>query len=322
MASIFGNRLQIFAGNANQALAKEIASYLKMPLGKATVTTFPDGETFVKFDENIRGNDLFIVQPTCPPTNQNLMELLIMVDAARRASAFRITAVLPFFGYARQDRKDQPRVPITAKLVANLLVAAGVNRVLAMDLHAQQIQGFFDIPVDHLFCAPIFYNYIEEKKIPDLVVVTPDIGGMKMAAAYSQMFNSGLAIVSKKRLNASETQSTHLIGDVNGKNVLLVDDITETAGTICSAVEILREHNAKDIYVGIPHAVLGDVGKERLRKCKIKELITTNTTPQVEIPGVPTKVLCVAPLLGQAILRIHEGESVSSLFEIRTGVKT
>jgi ribose-phosphate pyrophosphokinase len=191
-----------------------------------------------------------------------------------------------------------------------------------MDLHAQQIQGFFDIPVDHLFCAPIFYNYIEEKKIPNLVVVTPDIGGMKMAAAYSQMFNSGLAIVSKKRLNASETQSTHLIGDVNGKNVLLVDDITETAGTICSAVEILREHNAKDIYVGIPHAVLGDVGKERLRKCKIKELITTNTTPQVEIPGVPTKVLCVAPLLGQAILRIHEGESVSSLFEIRTGVKT
>ena len=322
MASIFGNRLQIFAGNANQALAKEIASYLKMPLGKATVTTFPDGETFVKFDENIRGNDLFIVQPTCPPTNQNLMELLIMVDAARRASAFRITAVLPFFGYARQDRKDQPRVPITAKLVANLLVAAGVNRVLAMDLHAQQIQGFFDIPVDHLFCAPIFYNYIEEKKIPDLVVVTPDIGGMKMAAAYSQMFNSGLAIVSKKRLNASETQSTHLIGDVNGKNVLLVDDITETAGTICSAVEILREHKAQDIYVGIPHAVLGDVGKERLRKCKIKELITTNTTPQVEIPGVPTKVLCVAPLLGQAILRIHEGESVSSLFEIRTGVKT
>ena len=322
MASIFGNRLQIFAGNANQALAKEIASYLKMPLGKATVTTFPDGETFVKFDENIRGNDLFIVQPTCPPTNQNLMELLIMVDAARRASAFRITAVLPFFGYARQDRKDQPRVPITAKLVANLLVAAGVNRVLAMDLHAQQIQGFFDIPVDHLFCAPIFYNYIEEKKIPDLVVVTPDIGGMKMAAAYSQMFNSGLAIVSKKRLNASETQSTHLIGDVNGKNVLLVDDITETAGTICSALEILREHKAKDIYVGNPHAVLGDVGKERLRKCKIKELITTNTTPQVEIPGVPTKVLCVAPLLGQAILRIHEGESVSSLFEIRTGVKT
>ena len=322
MASIFGNRLQIFAGNANQALAKEIAHYLKMPLGKANVTTFPDGETFVKFDENIRGNDLFIVQPTCPPTNQNLMELLIMVDAARRASAFRITAVLPFFGYARQDRKDQPRVPITAKLVANLLVAAGVNRVLAMDLHAQQIQGFFDIPVDHLFCAPIFYNYIEEKKIPDLVVVTPDIGGMKMAAAYSQMFNSGLAIVSKKRLNASETQSTHLIGDVNGKNVLLVDDITETAGTICSAVEILRENKAKDIYLGIPHAVLGDVGKERLRKCKIKELITTNTTPQVEIPGVPTKVLCVAPLLGQAILRIHEGESVSSLFEIRTGVKT
>ena len=322
MASIFGNRLQIFAGNANQELAQGIADYLKVPLGKATVTTFPDGETFVKYDENIRGNDLFIVQPTCPPTNQNLMELLIMVDAARRASAFRITAVLPFFGYARQDRKDQPRVPITAKLVANLLVAAGVNRVLAMDLHAQQIQGFFDIPVDHLFCAPIFYNYIVEKKIPDLVVVTPDIGGMKMAAAYSQMLDSGLAIVSKKRLNASETQSTHLIGDVAGKNVLLVDDITETAGTICSAVEILRQHKAKDIYVGVPHAVLGEVGRERLRQCKIKELITTNTTPQEKIPGVTTQVLSVAPLLGQAILRIHEGESVSSLFEIRSGVKS
>lgn len=322
MASIFGNHLQIFAGNANRELAGKIAAYLKVSLGNATVTTFPDGETFVKFEDNIRGNDVFIIQPTCPPTNQNLMELLIMVDAARRASAFRITAVLPFFGYARQDRKDQPRVPITAKLVANLLVAAGVNRVLAMDLHAQQIQGFFDIPVDHLFCAPIFYQYINQKKISDLVVVTPDIGGMKMAAAYSQMLNSGLAIVSKKRLNASETQSTHLIGDVAGKNVLLVDDITETAGTVTSAVEILKKHQAKDIYVGIPHAVLGNVGKERLAKSGIKELITTNTTPQQDVPGVKTSVLCVAPLLGQAIERIHQGESVSSLFEIRSGVKT
>ena len=321
MASIFGNRLQIFSGNANRELAQRIADFIKVPLGKATVTSFPDGETFVKFDENIRGNDLFIVQPTCPPTNQNLMELLIMVDAARRASAFRITAVLPFFGYARQDRKDQPRVPITAKLIANLLVAAGVNRVLAMDLHAQQIQGFFDIPVDHLFCAPIFYRYIAEKKIPDLVVVTPDIGGMKMAAAYAQMLNSGLAIVSKKRLNASETESTHLIGDVKDKNVLLVDDITETAGTISSAVEILRRHGVKDIYVGIPHAVLGTTGLERLKKLGLKEFITTNTTPQENSPN-PTQVLCVAPLLGQAILRIHEGESVSSLFEIRAGVKT
>jgi ribose-phosphate pyrophosphokinase len=322
MTSIFGKRLQIFTGNANPELAQRIADFMKIPLGKATVSTFPDGETFVKFEENIRGNDLFIVQPTCPPTNQNLMELLILVDAARRASAFRITAVLPFYGYARQDRKDQPRVPITAKLVANLLVAAGVNRVLTMDLHAQQIQGFFDIPVDHLFCAPIFYRYLKEKKIPDLVVVTPDIGGMKMAAAYSQMFQCGLAIVSKKRLNASETEATHLIGDVKDRNVLLVDDITETAGTISSAVDILRKQGAKDIYVGIPHTVLGKVGIERLQKLKIKEIITTNTTPQPEMPGVPTKVLCVAPLLGEAILRIHEGESVSSLFEIRAGVKT
>ena len=245
-----------------------------------------------------------------------------MVDAARRASAFRITAVLPFFGYARQDRKDQPRVPITAKLVANLLVAAGVNRVLTVDLHAQQIQGFFDIPVDHLFTAPVFYKYLVEKKIPNLVAVTPDIGGMKMAAAYGQMLECGLAIVSKKRLNATETEATHVIGEVKDKNILLVDDITETAGTISSAVEILRKQGAKDIYVGIPHAVLSPIAVERLKKAGIKELITTNTTPQAEIPGVPTKVLCVAPLLADAIVRIHAGESVSSLFEIRAGVKT
>ena len=322
MSSIFGNKLQIFTGNANRELAQRIADRIKVPMGRATVTSFPDGETFVKFDENIRGNDIFIVQPTCPPTNQNLMELLIMVDAARRASAFRITAVLPFFGYARQDRKDQPRVPITAKLVANLLVAAGVNRVLAMDLHAQQIQGFFDIPVDHLFCAPVFYKYIAEKKIPDLVVVTPDVGGMKMAAAYAQMFHCGLAIVTKRRLNATQTESMNLIGEVKGKNILLVDDITETAGTIGSAVELLRKEGAKDFYVGIPHVVLSDMAVDRLQKAKIKELITTNTTPQNVIPGVETKVLCVAPLLADAIQRIHNGESVSSLFEIRAGVKT
>ena len=322
MPSISGNQLQVFSGNANRELAERIAARIKVPLGKATVTSFPDGETFVKFEDNIRGNDVFIIQPTCAPTNQNLMELLIMVDAARRASAYRITAVLPFFGYARQDRKDQPRVPITAKLVANLLVAAGVHRVLTVDLHAQQIQGFFDIPVDHLFTAPVFYKYLVEKKIPNLVSVTPDIGGMKMAAAYGQMMDCGLAIVSKKRLNATDTEATHVIGDVKGKNVLLVDDITETAGTISSAVEILRKHGAQDFYVGVPHAVLSPIAIERLKKSGIKELITTNTTPQVEIPGVPTKVLCVAPLLADAIVRIHAGESVSSLFEIRAGVKT
>ena len=322
MPSIFGNNLQIFTGNANRELAERIAAKIHVPLGKAKVTSFPDGETFVKYEDNIRGNDIFIVQPTCSPTNQNLMELLIMVDAARRASAFRITAVLPFFGYARQDRKDQPRVPITAKLVANLLVAAGVNRILTVDLHAQQIQGFFDIPVDHLFTAPVFYKYLVEKKIPNLVSVSPDIGGMKMAAAYGQMMECGLAIVSKKRLSATDTEATHVIGDVRGKNILLVDDITETAGTIASAVEILRQQGAKDFYVGVPHAVLSPLAVDRLKKAGIKELITTNTTPQTEIPGVATKVLCVAPLLADAIVRIHAGESVSSLFEIRAGVKT
>lgn len=314
--------LKIFSGNSNRPLAEEICRHVGIPLGQATVTSFPDGESFVRIEENVRGQDIYLVQSTCTPTNHHLMELLIMIDAAKRASAQRITAVIPFYGYARQDRKDQPRVPITAKLVANLLVAAGVNRILTVDLHAQQIQGFFDIPVDHLFTAPVFYKYLVEKKIPNLVSVSPDIGGMKMAAAYGQMMECGLAIVSKKRLSATDTEATHVIGDVKGKNILLVDDITETAGTIASAVEILRQQGAKDFYVGVPHAVLSPLAVDRLKKAGIKELITTNTTPQTEIPGVATKVLCVAPLLADAIVRIHAGESVSSLFEIRAGVKT
>ena len=316
MSSIFGNKLQIFSGPANPELARRIAEYVGVPLGNASVTSFPDGETFVKFEENIRGNDLFIVQPSCPPTNQHLMELLIMIDAARRASAFRITAVMPFYGYARQDRKDQPRVPITAKLIANLLVAAGANRVLTMDLHAQQIQGFFDIPVDHLYAAPVFYKYISSKKIDDLVVVSPDVGGMKMAAAYSQMLGSGLAIVAKRRKSAEEIEALYVVGDVEGKNVLIVDDITETAGTLTAAARILKKAGAKSIYAGVSHAVLNELALKRLKESDICELITTNSTPPKKVDGLPLTVLCVAELLGEAIKRVHMGESVSSLFDI------
>ncbi len=256
--------MKIISGNANTALAREICGFLGEPLCDATVTSFPDGETFVKINENIRGRDVFIIQPTCPPTNQNLMELLILVDAARRASAARTTAVIPFFGYARQDRKDQPRVPITAKLVANLLVAAGVNRVLTMDLHAQQLQGFFDIPVDHLYALPVMLKYLKSLTGDDLVVVSPDVGGVKMASAYAQALNAGLAIVVKRRITASEIQPITIIGDVEGRDVIIVDDIVETAGTLVGAAQLLREQGARNIYAGVSHAVLTDLGIERL----------------------------------------------------------
>lgn len=309
--------LKVFTGSAHRGLAEKICQYLGVPLGDASVSSFPDGETFVKINENIRGRDVFIVQPTCPPTNQNLMELLILVDAARRSSAARITAVIPFFGYARQDRKDQPRVPITAKLVANLLVAAGVNRVLTMDLHAQQLQGFFDIPVDHLYALPVLMQYLAEKELNNLTVVSPDVGGVKMASAYAQALKAGLAIVVKRRISATETEALHVIGDVEGRNVLIVDDITETAGTITNAAKILRGFGALDIYAGVSHTVLTDLAVERLKNSEIKELITTDSTPINEAAADRVKVLSVAELLGEGIIRIHRDESVTSLFELK-----
>lgn len=310
--------MKVITGTAHPALAKSICSYLGQPLCDATVTSFPDGETFVKINENIRGRDLYIVQPTCPPTNQNLMELLILVDAARRASASRITAVIPFFGYARQDRKDQPRVPITAKLVANLLVAAGVNRVLTMDLHAQQLQGFFDIPVDHLHALPVMIQYLRSLGLDDLVVVSPDVGGVKMASAYAQALNAGLAIVVKKRKTATEIEPVAVIGDVKGRNVIIVDDLTETAGTLVGAAGILRDQGAKNIYAGVSHAVLTDLAVERLRNSEIKELITTDSVPVRSSGESRVKVLSVAQLMGEGIRRIHDDESVSSLFDLNT----
>lgn len=313
--------MKVFSGSANRELAQRICDYIGVPLGQATISSFPDGETYVKIEENIRGRDVFIIQPTCPPTNQHLMELLIMVDAARRASADRITAVIPFFGYARQDRKDQPRVPITAKLVANLLAAAGVSRVLTMDLHAQQVQGFFDIPVDHLYSLPVLIKYVRRKLTGKTVVVSPDVGGLKMASAYSQALGVNLAIVAKQRKSATETEALYVIGEVDGCDVLLVDDLTETAGTLTSAANILKKRGARDIYAGVSHAVLVDLAIPRLQSSEIKELVTTNSTPVRTVEGFTTTVLCVSELLGEGMNRIHGDESVSSLFKIDNGPK-
>ncbi len=316
MAYAIQPEMKIFSGSANRDLAQKICDSIGAPLGDATISSFPDGETYVKIEENIRGRDVFIVQPTCPPTNQHIMELLIMVDAARRASAYRITAVIPFFGYARQDRKDKPRVPITAKLVANLLHAAGVDRVLTMDLHAQQVQGFFDIPVDHLYSLPVLIKYLRTKVTDKMVVVSPDVGGLKMASAYSQTLGVNLAIVAKQRKSATETKVQYVIGEVEGCDVLLVDDLTETAGTLCSAATVLKEYGARKIYAAVSHAVLVDMAIPRLQQSQIEELITTNSTPAREVPGFKTTVLCISELMGEGIKRIHSDESVSSLFQI------
>lgn len=311
--------MKIFSGSSNPQLTKSIAQSIGMEVAKCTVTAFPDGETFVKIEENVRGEDVFVVQSTCPPTNHNYMELFIMIDALRRSSAKRITAVMPFYGYARQDRKDQPRVPITAKLVANLLVAAGTHRVLTMDLHAQQIQGFFDIPVDHLYAAPVIYEYLKTLQLPDLVVASPDVGGVKMAYAYANTLGAGLAIVAKRRKNATEVESMAVIGEMRGKNVLLVDDLTETAGTLTQAATLLKKKGAKRILAAVSHAILNDLAIQRLRKSAIDELITTDTVSRPAIEGVKITTLSVASLLGEAIKRINGNLSVTSLFEFKGG---
>jgi ribose-phosphate pyrophosphokinase len=309
-------RLKIFTGNSNRALAEEICRHINVPLGEATVTSFPDGESFVKINENIRGADVFIIQSTCPPSNHHLMELLIMIDAARRASAQRITAVMPFYGYGRQDRKDQPRVPITAKLVANLLVAAGTNRVLTMDLHSQQIQGFFDIPVDHLYASPVFFDYLAKDMPQGLVVCSPDVGGMKMAAAYADMLDASLGLVAKKRKSATTVEAISVVGEVKGCEVLLVDDITETAGTLIAAAKILRDRGATKVRAAVSHCNLSEIAYERLKSGLIDELITTNSIPN-DPRGLPITALSIAGLLGDAIVRINSNESITSLFKIK-----
>ncbi|MDQ8203661.1 ribose-phosphate pyrophosphokinase [Pelagicoccus sp. SDUM812003] len=310
------DNLKIIAGNSNRQLADDICQFVGVPLTDATVTSFPDGESFVRINENVRGQDVFLIQSSCPPVNNNLIELLIMIDAARRASAARITAVIPFYGYARQDRKDQPRVPITAKLVANLLTSAGANRVLAVDLHAGQIQGFFDIPVDHLLAFPVLYEYISKLDLKNLVVMSPDVGGVKMADAYARMLKSGLGFVAKKRHSATQVEATSIVGDVKDCDVLLIDDMTETAGTICAAAKLIKRQGASRIFAAVTHANLQDMAYERLKDGPIDELIVTDTIP-VDTRGLPIKVLSVAKLLGEAIIRINNNESVTSLFRVK-----
>jgi ribose-phosphate pyrophosphokinase len=308
--------LKLFSGNAHRALASEISQYLRVPLGEADVTRFSDGEVFVQINENVRGTDVFVVQPTCPPVNDNLMELLVMIDAFKRASAERITAVLPYYGYARQDRKVQGRVPITAKLVADLLTAAGVDRVLALDLHAGQIQGFFNIPVDHLFAGPpVIVDYLLKKDLRDPVVVAPDAGGVERARAIAKRLNAGLAIIDKRRDRPNVALMMHLIGDVKDKDAIVIDDMIDTAGTLAQAVGALEREGARRIIAGGVHAVLSGPAIERLKSAPLEEIVVTNSIPLSLEKQLPIMtVLTVAPLLGEAIRRIHDEESVSTLF--------
>jgi len=307
----------LFAGNSNSPFAQAVADQMGVQLGDAFVGRFSEGEIRVKINQNVRGQDVFILQPTCPPVNDNLMELLILLDALRRASARRITAVLPYYGYARQDRKDQPRVPITAKLVANLIAGAGASRVLTMDLHAGQIQGFFDIPLDHLFAVNTFVDYFKAKidNMDDWVVVAPDVGAIKMARAYSKRFQSALAVVDKRRISDVDTEVMDIMGDVRGKHALIVDDLVSTAGSLVQAVKGLRDAGAKDVYAVITHPLLVGPAIERLEGSELKELVVTDSIPipkEKQISRI--KVLSVAPLFAQAIQRIHEGDSISVLF--------
>jgi ribose-phosphate pyrophosphokinase len=313
---MMNGNLKILSGGSNPALAKEITDFVGVEPVDAIVTTFPDGETFTQIHENVRGSDVFIVQSTCYPANHNIMELLIMIDAVKRASAGRITAVIPFFGYARQDRKDKPRVPITAKLVANILVAAGANRILTMDLHSPQITGFFDIPVDHIYASTVFYDYLQQFRSDKLTVVSPDIGGLKLAAAYADMLGCPLGIVAKRRTDAENVETLAVIGDIEGRDIILVDDMTESGGTLKNAAKILKESGARTVRAVVTHGVLNEKGYERLKENYIDELITTNTTP-VDGRNLSIKVLSVAKVFGEAIIRIHHNESVSSLFKIK-----
>ncbi|HLA61908.1 MAG TPA: ribose-phosphate pyrophosphokinase [Nitrospiraceae bacterium] len=310
--------LQIFSGNANPALAHEICAYLGTKLGEATVGSFSDGEIRVKIEENVRGGDVFVVQSSCQPVNDSLMELLIIIDALKRSSANRITAVIPYFGYARQDRKDQPRVPISAKLVADLISTAGTDRVLTMDLHAGQIQGFFNVPVDHLYALPVLLDYITKQtvKVSDLVVVSPDAGGVERARAFAKRLEANLAIIDKRREGPNQTQIMNIIGDVAGKSALLLDDMIDTAGTIVKGAQACMDRGAREVWTACTHAVLTGPALDRIQQSCLKQVIVTNSIPLRGKEQICPKLhqLSVAPLLGEAIRRIHEDESVSSLF--------
>lgn len=306
----------IFTGNANPALASALCQHLGQPLGSAKVTRFADGEAYVEINQNVRGVNCFVVQPTCTPVNDNLMELLVMTDALKRSSAYPIVAVMPYFGYARQDRKTRPRTPISARLVADLLTAAGVHRVLAMDLHAGQIQGFFNIPVDHIYAMPVMMEYLRTKFGRDSVIVSPDAGGVERARAYSKRLNASLAIIDKRRPTANVAELVHIIGDVKGRDVIIVDDMVDTAGTLCVAAKGLTEHGARAVYACITHGLLSGRALECIAGSAIQELIITDSIPpRPEVKASPkVRVLSVAPLLSDAVSRIHMGDSLSSLF--------
>ncbi|HWN93280.1 MAG TPA: ribose-phosphate pyrophosphokinase [Verrucomicrobiae bacterium] len=308
--------LKLFSGNANRPLAEEIAQHLRMRLGDADVSRFSDGEVYVQINENVRGQDVFVIQPTCPPVNDTLMELLVMMDAFKRASARRITAVLPYYGYGRQDRKVMPRVPITAKLVADLITAAGCHRLLAVDLHAGQIQGFFNIPVDHLFAAPpVIVDYLAKKDLQDLVLVSPDAGGVERARAIAKRLNAGLAIIDKRRDGPNVALFMYLIGDVKNKDVVVIDDMIDTAGTLIQAVEAVKREGARRVLACAVHGVLSGPALKRIEESPLEEVIITNSVPLTPGKASPkVHVLSVAPLLAEAIRRIHDEESVSTLF--------
>ncbi|MBF0594932.1 MAG: ribose-phosphate pyrophosphokinase [Candidatus Omnitrophica bacterium] len=309
----------VISGNANKDLAENICKCLDIPLAEVICTRFSEGEIRVQIVANVRGKDLFIIQPTCSPTNDNLMELLILIDAAKRASAKRITAVIPFYGYARQDRKDQPRVPITAKLVANLITAAGVDRVLAMDLHASQIQGFFDIPVDHLYAINTLCEYFEAMNMKNLVVVSPDVGGIRMARAYAKRLGAGLAIIDKRRMSPEETEVMNILGKVKGKTAVLVDDIVATGGSLTEAITALKDVGVDKVYAAVSHGVLSGPAVERMAECKaLEELVITDSIPLSAKAKKVSKIkqLTVAPLLAEAIKRIHNEQSISCLFDV------
>ena len=309
--------MKLFTGNSNRTLVEEIAGVLNMPVGDATVSNFSDGEILVQINENVRGSDVFVVQSTCTPVNRNLMELLIMIDALKRASAGRITAVIPYYGYARQDRKAAPRVPISARLVADLLSAVGIHRVLTIDLHAGQIQGFFNIPVDHLYAAPVLAQYVKKNYSNDVVVVSPDAGGVERARAFAKRIDASLAIIDKRRERANVSEVMNVIGDVKGKDAILFDDMIDTAGTITHASLALKENGAKRVVATCAHAVLSGPALDRINESALEEVIVTNTIPMDKNTEKCKKltVLSVAELLGDAMQRIHEETSVSSLFE-------
>lgn len=308
--------LKVFGGRAHPELVREIGEYLNLELGCVEAFNFSDGEIFCQIDENVRGSDTFVIQPTCTPVNENLVELLILLDALKRSSASRVTAVIPYYGYARQDKKDRPRVPITAKLVADLISAAGADRILTMDLHASQIQGFFDVPVDHLFAAPVLLEAIRKLDIPNLMIVSPDAGGVERARAIAKRLDAGLAIVDKRREAPNQAKVMHIIGDVEGRSVLLIDDIIDTAGTLTSTVQALRDNGAERILAAGIHGVLSGPALDRIRTSPLETVLVTDTTPLEEKLSQCDKLkpLSVAPLLGEAIRRIHENSSVSSLF--------